>query len=158
MNGSGVSYRAMAAGDYPLVRALWESTPGMGLDPQMDSAVGISAYLQKNPGMSFIALGQNGQIAGTVLAGTDGRRGYLMHLAVQDAYRRRGIGRNLVERSLAALQAAGITKAHVFVFQDNALGSAFWRGLGWQGRDDLLMLSLSLNEDSPKTAPNSSCC
>ena len=143
MTATEIHYRPMQAADYPAALALWQNTPGMGLDPQMDSESAIADYLRKNPALSIIAAdGQ--ELIGTVLAGTDGRRGYLMHLAVRQEYRRRGIGKALVERSLAALAAAGINKAHVFVFQDNALGAAFWRGLGWQGRDDLLMLSLDL--------------
>lgn len=141
-----VRLRAMRAEDIPQAIALWQSTPGMGLDPQMDSAPALTGYLNKNPGYSIVAeRTDGGGLIGTVLAGTDGRRGYLMHLAVREAFRRRGLGRALVERSLAALKAGGINKAHVFVFQSNAAGAAFWRGLGWQGRDDLLMLSWSMD-------------
>ncbi len=141
-----IALRAMRAEDFAAADALWRSTPGMGLDPQMDSEAAIIAYLSRNPGLSMVAVAlDSGEVIGTVLTGTDGRRGYLMHLAVREEFRHRGIGRALVSRSLDALQAAGINKAHVFVFRSNVSGMAFWRGLGWQGRDDLQMLSWSMD-------------
>lgn len=136
-----VSYRAMVPEDYQQVYALWCSVSGMGLDPELDSAAGVSAYLNKNPGLSFVACDSGGKVISTVLSGTDGRRGYLMHLAVADNYRRQGLGRKLVDLAVAALREIGISRVHVFVFKDNTAGADFWRGLGWQGRDDLLMLS-----------------
>ena len=149
MSMKAVALRTMRAEDFSAADALWRNTPGMGLDPLMDSQPAITAYLSRNAGMSAVAVAtETGEVIGTVLAGTDGRRGYLMHLAVREDFRRRGIGKSLVERSLEALKVAGINKAHVFVFQSNVLGAAFWRGLGWQSRDDLLMLSWSM--DTPE--------
>lgn len=142
---AGVTFRPMLAADYDAAATLWNATPGMGLDPEMDSRAGITAYLVRNPGLSFVAIDGDGSLAGTVLAGTDGRRGYLMHLAVAPALRRKGIGRSLVAASLDALLRAGINKAHVFVFKTNESGRAFWEGLGWEGRDDLAMLSMNLD-------------
>lgn len=132
--------RVMAAEDFPQVDALWQKTEGMGLDPVMDGCESVCAYLQKNPGMSWVAVCGE-RIIGTVLAGTDGRRGYLMHLAVEKLFRGRGLGRALVDHSVQALAAAGIYKVHIFVFNQNIEGQAFWQRLGWQGRDDLLMFS-----------------
>ena len=143
MFGAGdITYRPMCAEDYARAYALWQATPGMGLDPQMDSEPGIRAYLAKNPGLSLVAEA-GGELIATVVGGTDGRRGYLMHLAVRADYRRRGIARVLVERAIAAFHAAGIDKIHVFVFRDNTAGLSFWRACGGQGRDDLFMLSLA---------------
>ena len=143
MSGANViTYRPMNAEDYARAFALWQATPGMGLDPQMDSGPGIRAYLAKNPGLSLVAEA-GGELIATILGGTDGRRGYLMHLAVRADYRRRGIARALVERAIAAFNAAGIDKIHVFVFRDNTAGLSFWRACGWQGRDDIHMLSLA---------------
>lgn len=155
MSEAEITCRPMRAADYAQCYALWQRTPGMGLDPQLDSASAIAVYLEKNPGMSFVVTlavtPVCEKIVGTVLAGTDGRRGYLMHLAVDEALRRRGIGRMLVEHTLAALREVGIGKAHVFIFQNNTIGLAFWRGLGWQGRDDLRMLSFTQE-------PAAQCC
>src|SRR5271154_566695 len=86
---------------YEKVFALWQQSDGVGLS-DADSRGGIAAYLERNPGLSFLAK-KNGNVVGAVLCGHDGRRGYLNHLAVQAEYRRSSIGRRLVEKCLQAL-------------------------------------------------------
>ena len=129
----------MTSGDYQAVMGLWRSTPGIGLG-DADTTDGIASYLMRNPGMSFVAQA-DAELAGAVLCGTDGRRGYLHHLAVHAAYRRQGIGRALVDRSMEALRAAGVRKCHIFVFADNAEGALFWERVGWKSRTDLRIMS-----------------
>ena len=85
-----------------------------------------------------------GRVVAAVLCGHDGRRGYLHHLAVRPSCRGRGIGRRLVETCLAALQADGIQKCHVFVFMDNPQGVDFWMHLGWTPRADIGVVSIDL--------------
>ncbi|GAL25975.1 acetyltransferase [Vibrio variabilis] len=75
-----VSYREMQVADYDAVMALWQETEHM-LIREADSRENVTSYLDKNPNMSFVAI-VHGKIVGAVLAGTDGRRGYLQHLAV----------------------------------------------------------------------------
>jgi ribosomal protein S18 acetylase RimI-like enzyme len=127
---------------YDRVIALWQECEGVGLS-HADSREGIAAYLARNPGFSFIAK-ENGSVVGAVLCGHDGRRGYLNHLAVRAEYRRRTIGRRLVERCLQALRDAGIQKCHLFVFNHNDDGLQFWKSLGWTPRDDLRLVSKSI--------------
>jgi ribosomal protein S18 acetylase RimI-like enzyme len=118
---------------------LWESTEGLTLR-EVDSREAITRYLQRNPGLSFVA--RDGRLLiGAVLAGTDGRRGYLQHLAVSPSHRGRGLGRDLAERAVEALRALGIAKCHLMVRQENTLARAFWHHLGWQERDDVVLMS-----------------
>jgi N-acetylglutamate synthase len=131
--------RQMHVTDYDPVLALWQTTEGLGLSAA-DQRPAIERYLQRNPGMSFVAV-DGKQIVGAALCGHDGRRGYLHHLAVAPACRCRGIGRQLVERCLSALAAAGIDKCHLFVFADNAPAVAFWKRVGWTKRVDLVVMS-----------------
>ena len=53
-----------------------------------------------------------------MLVGTDGRRGYLQHLAVDDRYRGQRIGQRLVDQSIRALAELGISKTHLFVLNE----------------------------------------
>lgn len=131
--------REMEIADYPEVMDLWQRTEGVGLSAS-DARDSIDRFLERNPGLSFIAL-VDGAIAGTVVCGHDGRRGYIYHLAVADAYRRQGIGDKLVDRCLDALNEAGIDKCHLFVFRDNDAANTFWRDTGWTERTDLNMMS-----------------
>jgi N-acetylglutamate synthase len=127
------------ATDYDEVAGLWRSTEGLTLR-EADSREAITRYLQRNPGLSFVARDER-RIVGAVLAGTDGRRGYLQHLAVSPSHRGRGLGRDLADRVLEALGALGIAKCHLMVRQENTLARAFWDRLGWQERDDVVLMS-----------------
>lgn len=128
--------KPMTSQDYGYVYALWSSTDGLGLHKIEDSQEGIDFYLKRNPDTCFTAW-EDGKLVGAILAGHDGRRGYLHHLAVDSAYRRKGIGRQLVEQALSALANAGIQKVALVAFTDNQTGNAFWEKLGFTSREDL---------------------
>ena len=132
-----VTIRVMTAADYDSVYDLWLHTPGMGLNTTDDSREGIEAYLRRNPTTSFVALWED-SIVGVILAGHDGRRGYIYHTAVLPAFRGRGIARQLVEQAMAALEREGIHKAALVVFARNALGNGFWESIGFSAREDLV--------------------
>jgi N-acetylglutamate synthase len=121
--------------------ALWKRTPGMGLS-SADERGPMAAFLARNPGLSFGAWA-GGTLVGTVLCGTDGRRGFLYHLAVDPAFRRKGLGSALAGRALATLKASGIDKCHLFVLAGNGAGAAFWAKAGWTLREDILTFSKS---------------
>lgn len=124
---------------YDDVLALWQQGRGVGLS-DADSRENIQAYLDRNPGMSFVATA-GGKVVGIVLAGHDGRRGYIHHLAVHPDCRRQGIGCRLVDRCLTVLADSGIHKCHIFIFNNNADGIAFWKSVGWTHRSDIGVIS-----------------
>ena len=125
--------------DYEQVIALWGATEGLTLR-EVDSREPVLAYIRRNPGLSFVAR-EESVIVGAVLAGTDGRRGYLQHLAVARPYRGRGIGRTLAERVVEALSSMGVAKCHLMVRRENEAAKAFWEHLGWTVRDDISVMS-----------------
>jgi N-acetylglutamate synthase len=124
---------------YENVFALWKRCEGVGLS-DADSPQAIRAYLERNPGMSFLAKADS-NIIGAILGGHDGRRGYIHHLAVDNAWRRRGIARQLVETCIQVLKEAGIQKTHIFIFNSNVNGIAFWKSVGWTHRSDISVIS-----------------
>ena len=131
-----VRVREFRPGDYPEVRALWERSPGIGLN-ESDSAESTRQFLAQNAGLSRVAVGDAGAIVGAVLCGHDGRRGYLHHLAVDEAHRGSGVAGALLDDCIATLRDRGIAKCNVFVFGDNAAGAEFWSANGWLARPDL---------------------
>jgi ribosomal protein S18 acetylase RimI-like enzyme len=137
-----IDIRAMQLEDYENVLALWQGMPGIGLS-SADSKAALAQFLSRNPGLSLVAL-DDGQVVGTILAGNDGRRGYLYHMAVAPAYRRRGVGKTLLQRCLAALEAEGIEKSHLFVYQENEEAKRFWEKCGWVQRHELVIFSKDL--------------
>ena len=125
--------------DYDAACALWQATEGIGLS-EADEKENIAHFLRRNPGLSMVAE-ENGKIVGALLCGSDGRRGFLHHLAVAAGHRRTGIGRALVARCLAELAGIGMRKCHIFVMQDNAEGRKFWQRIGWEERTTLRVMS-----------------
>ena len=127
-----MQYRNMQITDYNDVMQLWRSCEGLNLR-DADSPRGIARYLERNPGLSFVAQHETG-IVGSLLAGHDGKRGYIQHLAVDASARRQGVAAQLVELCLEALLAQGIVKSHVHVINSNQLGRDFWSRRGWHHR------------------------
>lgn len=139
-----VNIRKMTIRDYDEVYALWLSCPGLGLNDVDDSRRGIEKFLQRNADTCFVAEEQG--LAGAILAGHDGRRGYIYHTAVRPERQGRGIGSRLVEAVLAAFAHQGIAKAATLVFAANRAGNDFWQRLGFTDRPDLVYRNLALTE------------
>lgn len=136
--------RLMTIADYESVYELWLNTPGMGLNTTDDSREGIEKYLRRNPTTCFVAE-CDGLVAGVIMAGHDGRRGYIHHTAVLPALRHTGIGRELVNHAMAALEAEGIHKVALVAFRKNGIGNAFWEKMGFSERDDLVYRNKSIH-------------
>lgn len=140
-----MTIRVMTIEDYDAVYKLWISTPGMGLNTTDDSREGIAQYLRRNPSTSFVAE-EEGKIVGVLLAGHDGRRGFIHHTAVLPEYRNRGIARTLAKSALDALEKEGIHKVALVVFGRNEDGNAFWEKVGFTSREDLVYRNKSIHE------------
>lgn len=136
---SAMNYRKMQLGDYEAAVALWRQAEGVKLR-DADSREGVEKYLHRNAGLSFVAE-SGGKLVGTVMAGHDGRRGHIQHLAVEESYRRRGVATHLLRLCLGALANEGILKSHIHVLCGNELAKAFWRNRGWVVRRDIEVYS-----------------
>ena len=141
-----IEIRELVPGDYDAVIALWRASDGVTLR-DADQREPLSAYLIQHRGLSFAALDE-GTIVGSTLCGTDGRRGYLQHVAVATSHRRRGIATALVERSITALSERGIDKCHLMVLADNVGAQAFWARIGWKERSEIRLMSYTTSGNS----------
>jgi len=138
---NGYTYCAMAIEDYDEIYSLWENIPGIGLSRgAADSRENIKIYLSRNPEQSFVCK-SGGKIVGTILCGNDGRRAYIHHTVVAPEHRRKGIAAELVRLAMDAQRKRGITKCHLFIFNDNETGKAFWRKVEFETRLDIGIMS-----------------
>ncbi|MEE3333004.1 MAG: GNAT family N-acetyltransferase [Ruminococcus sp.] len=128
--------RPMTIEDYDNVYAMWRITSKRALDSG-DSREHIGRYLDRNPGMSMVAL-DGGKVIGTVLAGHDGRVGFIHHMAVHPDYRRRHIGQRLANEAMRKIAADGIEKMQIYCYIDNSTGQNFWQSLGFNKTDNIL--------------------
>lgn len=132
--------REMTIEDFERVIALMRQTPGVTVR-DADSREAIARYLNRNPGFSFVAENADG-LVGCLMAGHDGRRGYLQHLIVAPAHRNSGLATRLVNASLDRLQSEGISKSHIDVLTTNENAMAFWEKIGWSRRTDIVRYSV----------------
>ena len=135
-----IHVRAFTDSDYLQARALWESTPGVGLS-NADAPQAITAFLARNPGTSFVAV-EGDAVIGTILCGHDGRRGLIHHLVTATSHRCQGVGTSLLRSGLQALRLCGIDKCHLLVFRSNTTGLEFWHAVAAQERTELVLFSL----------------
>ncbi len=137
--------RAMTMEAYAEVYALWMACAGMGLNHLDDSYSGIERFLHRNPETCFVAV-EGRKLVGVILAGHDGRRGYIYHTAVLPACRKQGIGKALVQAVVDALRNCEIHKVALVVFAKNEAGNAFWEQMGFSAREDLVYRNQTLAE------------
>lgn len=136
--------RVLALEDYPQIIALWKKTENIGIS-HADSIDNLEVFLQRNPGLSFVAEDDH-SIIGAVLGGHDGRRGAIYHLAVQKEYRGKNIGTSMLDHCLKGFKQIGIERCHIHVYADNLQGLKFWQKNGWFLRPELVLLSMDIKQ------------
>jgi RimJ/RimL family protein N-acetyltransferase len=139
--------------DLPEAYALWQGMPGIGL-VAADKPDALADFLYQNPGLS-VGWREDGRLVATCLCGSDGRRGFLYHVAVAESHRRRGIGGRVSEASLERLRQRSIDKCHLMVFGSNENGQAFWQAAGWTLRKDLALFSKDIGGELQETCSES---
>ncbi len=94
----------------------------------------IDGALSVHPDLLFVA-DLDGAVVGAVIAGFDGVRGWIYHLAVSAAHRRRGIATRLMRAAGEALRRAGCSKVNLQVRATNRAVVDFYRALGFEVED-----------------------
>lgn len=140
-----MNIRTMLEEDYACLYALWTSCTGMGLNDIDDSKEGIGRFLARNPHTCFIAE-KDGRLVGAIMAGNDGRRGYIYHTAVLPDFQKQGIGTALVHAVIEEFKQIGITKVALVVFERNTPGNLFWEKQGFSKRTDIVYRNKTLTE------------
>ncbi|MBQ1548274.1 MAG: GNAT family N-acetyltransferase [Lachnospiraceae bacterium] len=146
---NNITIREMQKEDYEAVYALWLTIHGFGMRSVDDSEAGVHRFLDRNPGTSVVAENkETGEIIGSILCGSDGRRGCFYHVCVREDHRRRGIGKAMATWCMKALKDIGINKVSLIAFKSNELGNSFWHEEGWTLREDLNYYDFVLNEEN----------
>ena len=114
--------------DEPGLVALWHACDLVV--PWNDPSRDIASKLAFQPDLLFVAE-SDGRVAGSVMVGYEGHRGWINYLAVEPAARRGGLGRALVERAERELGARGCPKVNLQVRGSNRAAVAFYERLGY---------------------------
>ena len=147
---SGTTVRAYAGADEAPVTALWERVfPDER--PWNTAAAVIARKHAEGDGLFWVAA-RGADLIGAVMAGYDGQRGWIYHLAVAPEHRRGGVGRALVRAAEAALAARGCPKINLQVLASNREVVAFYERLGWRVEERVSMGKTIAPRDDLETA------
>ena len=129
--------------DYEQVIELWQSIErGIHLG-RLDTFTEIERKISRDPDL-FLVAEFDGRIIGAVMGGFDGRRGLIYHLAVASAFRRRGIGSDLMQGVESRLRAKGCLKCYFMVTLDNMEVADYHTQRGWQHMDHVRLYGKEL--------------
>jgi ribosomal protein S18 acetylase RimI-like enzyme len=132
-----LSVRTYRPSDRPQLEALWRRVFPND-PPRNEPAVMIERKLAFQPELLFVGeLG--GRIVGAVMAGYDGVRGWIYHLAVAPEFRRRGFATVLMHAAEERLRALGCPKINLQVRAANREVVAFYESLGYAVEDHVSM-------------------
>lgn len=113
--------------DRAAIVALWRAC---GLTRPWNDADADLALALDSPGSTVLVARAGEVVAGSIMVGFDGHRGWVYYLAVDPAARRGGIGRSLMTAAEQWLAARGCPKIQLMVRQDNEAALGFYQALG----------------------------
>jgi ribosomal protein S18 acetylase RimI-like enzyme len=125
--------RTACADDAPAIIALWHEC---GLtrpwnDPQSDFDRALAG-----PASAILVIDNDDDtVAGSVMVGDDGHRGWVYYLAVSPGARRGGLGRFLMTSAQNWLSQRDVPKIQLMVRGDNADAVAFYAAIGLERQD-----------------------
>jgi N-acetylglutamate synthase len=137
-----IESREFSIDDYDAAIELWQRVEGLEI-AKGDDREGVAQFLARNAGLSRVAT-DGSAIVGVVLCGHDGRRGHIYHLAVDPAYQRHGLGKRLLDESLADLRRTGVKRVIIMVADDNPRGRQFWKRSGYEEISGAITMGIDL--------------
>ena len=125
-----LSVRPFQHGEQEALQRLWARV--FPDDPPWNAPeVMIENKLKVQP--ELLLVGEvEGTLVGAVIAGFDGVRGWIYHLAIAPEYRRRGFATQLVRAAEDGLRRLGCPKVNLQVRAVNHEVVAFYRSIGYE--------------------------
>lgn len=118
--------------DYDAVAAVWAAA-GREVVPRAE----LAAKLTRDPEL-FLVAESGSAVVGVVMGTYDGRRGWILRLAVHPGHRRRGLASRLVQELENRFEALDCPRVNLLVMPDNESGLRFWQSLGYVPYPDVL--------------------
>jgi ribosomal protein S18 acetylase RimI-like enzyme len=123
---------------YEKVIELWKKA-GISVGSS-DTKEELERMVIRNPQLFLIGKIDE-KLISIVMGGFDGRRGYVHHLAVDPDYQKKGYGKSMMDELIRRFRELGVHKVHLFIEKYNKAVVEFYAYLGWEIRDDLIMMS-----------------
>jgi ribosomal protein S18 acetylase RimI-like enzyme len=91
----------------------------------------IEQKLSHSPESLLVGISEDGMLAASVMAGYDGRRGWINALAVLRSHRGQSYGQIMVEAALDLIAAQGGRKVNLQITGENTKLEAYYHSLGF---------------------------
>jgi ribosomal protein S18 acetylase RimI-like enzyme len=128
-----ITIRQAVEQDQGPVCRLWEET-GLGRTEDREWKALVTA-----PSAAVLLAEEEGELAGAAVASYDGWRAYIYHVAVASAFRRRGVGRELMREAERYLAEHHARRAFVMVNEANTAGLALAAVVGFAPDGDMVL-------------------
>ena len=105
----------------------------------------VTRVLNRNPDLFLIGK-LHEKVISVVIGAFDGRRGYVHHLAVDPDYQKMGFGKTIMDALIEQFRTKNIQKVHLFIEKSKKSVVKFYSNLGWDVREELIMMSFVPDE------------
>lgn len=131
--GEAVEVRPFQAADRDALEQLWGRV--FANDPPWNNPSDmIDSKLKVQPELLLVCTVDE-RLVGGVMAGFDGVRGWIYHLAVAPEWRRRGLATRLIRAAETGLQRVGCGKVNLQIRANNGDIVNFYRRVGYEIED-----------------------
>ena len=125
-----LTVRRAVAEDEPAVVALWRACD---LVAPYNDPVADFRFARAGPASDvLVGVDDAGEVAGSVMVGHDGHRGWLYYVAAGPGSRGKGVGRRMVRAAEDWLRARGVQKVQLLVRETNTAVVGFYEHLGFE--------------------------
>lgn len=127
-DGLALAFGHAEDADAPALAALWARA---GLTRPWNDPLADIALARRGPHSTILVAKDGAALAGSVMVGHDGHRGWVYYLAVEPELQGRGIGRALLRAAEDWLRARAVPKLMLLVRPDNEKVRGFYHAAGY---------------------------
>ena len=132
-----LTVRPATAADEPSVVALWQAC---GLVVPHNDPVADFRFARRGPNSDvLVGIDESGRVAGSVMVGHDGHRGWLYYVAADPDARGAGIGRKMASAAEDWLRERGVRKVQLMIRETNTGVAEFYERVGYKTEPRVVM-------------------
>jgi ribosomal protein S18 acetylase RimI-like enzyme len=149
LTGEKITVRRCRHDDVSAVLGLWALARSQHASTP-DHREDVERLVEGSPAVLLVAE-VAGQVVGVVIAAWDGWRGNIYRLAVDDTYRRQGIGLQLTQAAEDYIYGCGVRRVTALVAYDDEAAGSFWDAAGYPQDTDI---GRRVRNIGPDTSPS----
>lgn len=139
--------RTLTMNDYDRMVKLWEDADLPIRLRGRDSKASIEGQMRMCPEF-FIGAFADAHLVGTVIASSDGRKGWINRLAVHPKYRRQGVAKALVAEAEKVLRKNGVEIFSALIMDHNRASKELFKKLGYEELEGIKYFSKRESEET----------